>query len=496
MKPSVELVNLTHKSLSKTITRIEMARLEELLEDDFNLDYYLQLTSVEAHLPHLSPLEPLPLSATPRAQAPRWPRYAAAAAIIFLAGLLSGRLLFPSADRPDQKSAAAPASRTAASITSMIGVTWNGEAPESIDLTKESREISIDSGLVEITFQSGVRTLIEGPARFKVTGNNEAYMDIGRVVADVPDGAEGFTINYQEGKIIDLGTEFALHIPGNQQPVEVGVFRGEVEVYTRGGTPPMKVLENHAIKYGGSEGRHFSSIPFDRKGYIRELPSREFPWSLPQSSTDEYSELVFDVSHLVWKSGEYMAIFKWMNGQDATIIKASELRRNGTVVSIDNHFGRTGTVRRTKDNTYSFHINERPSRQDTWTLHFHVMVDDRSDLKAGEFVPDSTGMLLFEDAQSLNAKEDAFLGTWEYRHNDDVHQRTFHPDHTATYRINGKKTGDFQNSTWSVTDGILTLVIPRSYNGKRQDIVELHRLRDEHELIFLNHRYRNGYRVK
>ncbi|SHI82044.1 FecR family protein [Rubritalea squalenifaciens DSM 18772] len=496
MKPSVELINLTSKSLSKSLTRVEMARLEELLENDSNLDYYLQLTAVEANLPHLSSNEVAPFQKQPR-KVKLWPRYAAAAVLLFGTGLITGKLLFNESPTPavalnDQPST----SNAKASITSLIGVTWNGSAPESIDLTNESRPITIDSGLVEITFQSGVRALIEGPASFKVTGDNEAYMNQGRVVADVPDGAEGFTINYTEGKVIDLGTEFALHIPGDHRPVEVGVFRGEVEVHAKNGHTPMKVLENHAIKYGGSNGEHFSSIPFDRTEFIRELPSREFPWTLPETPTTELSELVFDVSHLVWKAGDYQAIVKWMHGRDALVIQNAELRKNGVTITQDNHMGMTGLIARSENNTYKFHINERPNRNDTWTLHLLVIADNRGDDKVGHFSPDSTGTLLFEDTQSLMSDAEAFVGTWEYRHNEDIHRRTFHADRTATYSINGRQTPDFAGASWEVTDGILTLTIPRTIKGKQANIIEKHQLRDGKELIFLNQPYRNGYRVE
>lgn len=497
MKPSIELIELINKSLAKSITRVEMARLEELLEQDSNLDYYLRMTSVEANLYHLpaSELKISPLKSRPVKKA--WPRLAAAALIIFSTGMIAGKYLLTSPPAPVETASLAKSNQdSAASITSMIGVTWTSLAPEGIDLTEESREIAIDSGLVEVTFQSGVRTIIEGPANFKITGGNAAYLSRGRIVADVPDGAEGFTVSYMDGKVIDLGTEFALHVPEDRAPVEVGVFRGEVEVYTQDETPPMKVLENHAIKYGGKDGQHFSSIPFERRDYIRELPSREFPWALPKTPTTETSALVFDVSHLVWKSGDYQAIFKWMQGRDATCIQSAELRKNGIIVSSDDHPGKSGMFSRTFENTYSFHIDERPQRSDTWTLHLNVIADDRGDEKVGSFIPESSGTLLFEDSQSLNAQEAAFLGTWEYRHNDDVHQRTFNPDHTANYRINGKETSEFTNATWTVKDGILTLTMPRVYNGVRNDMVELHRLRDEQELIFLNQPYRNGYRVK
>lgn len=504
MKPSTELIRLVDKSLARNITRLEMARLEDLLEHDDALQYYLGIAEVEGDLP-------LALQADARSSQPplqvvrskNWLRplsMAAAAAVIFSVGLFYGRTLNTAPTMVTvvtQPTSDDITLSNAATITSLIGVDWEEKAPDSLQLTSSSDAIKLNSGLIEVTFNSGVRALIEGPATFNVTGNNQAYLQSGRMVADVPNGAEGFTVNHAQGKLVDLGTVFALHIPNDESMAEVGVFSGEVELYTRNEDIPVKLFENHAMIQNSDSNRPFKSIPFQRDAFVRHLPSHEFPWELPSSPRTELTEFTFDVSHLIWRSGDYRAVLKWMNGQDALSIHSAELFLDEELITADTHTGQTGSLANTFDNTYKLSVPENKHRRGQWTLKLKAIADNRNDLPAGEFTPESSGILLFEDRKALHAKNKDFVGTWEYRHDDDIHQRVFHADHTASYYHNGKLTALFENCRWSVDDGILTLSIPPSTDPDSQihEIIETHLLRDSDELIFINHPYRNAKKI-
>ena len=56
-------------------------------------------------------------------------------------------------------------------------------------------------------------------------------------------------------------------------------------------------------------------------------------------------QLELDVSHLVFKSAEYRAIFKWRVGKDAVEIRDVELRHDGRLVAADPRRGQTGAPR-------------------------------------------------------------------------------------------------------------------------------------------------------
>ncbi|MFC4992150.1 FecR domain-containing protein [Rubritalea tangerina] len=491
MKPSPELIKLVDQCLANSLSRTEMARLEELLEHHDNLHYYIEMAGIEASLPVAFDQAPAVRIKKPN----HWLKpLAIAAAVVFVFTL--GHQIGHS-NKPDPiviEQAPAPIAHSA-TITSLIGVTWETSAPNSFQLNSQSQPVTIESGLIELTFSSGVRTLIEGPAKISVTGDNHAYLTSGRLVADVPKGAEGFTVDYASGRVVDIGTEFAMHVPQNAQPVEIGVFRGAVEVYQKNTETPVKLIKNHAITHGGIRNQELASVPFRREEYIRYLPSREFPWQLPRTTTSTPTTQEFDVSHLVWKSGDYLAIIKWMHGRDATRIHGAELLLNGTVVATDQHTGVTGDTPMAKDNTFTFSVPEDRYQRGTWTLRVKLSAIDRPNSTLGNFTPESSGVLLFEDFHALKADEQDFVGTWEYRHHDTIHRRTFHPNRTASYSVNGNTTADFAQTRWSVENGVLSLTFPDS----RSDLKikqERHRLHKKQEIIFLNKPYRNGYAVK
>ncbi|QQL44467.1 FecR domain-containing protein [Sulfuriroseicoccus oceanibius] len=512
-QPPKELRTLVDRALDQTIDAQQLAHLEQLLQDEDALRYYLDLAGLDSALRNYagSPLGqammgnqlPAPLSAR-LARFARSLRVPAAAAALLVTGLFIGKQIyapeaptFASSSSSTTAKKATDANTVAANITSMVGVRWNdGVPPKNIGLKASDPPIKWGAGLMEVTFASGVRALIEGPAELNVTGPNEAFMTNGRLVADVPKGAEGFTVHHSQGKVIDLGTEFAVNIHDELSPVEIGVFSGEVDVYAKNDATPVRVFENHAVLHGGKLNIPIESVPFFRDEYIRSVPSREFPWQFSTAEVtndSEPTEMYFDVSHLVWRSGDYRAVVKWMSGLDVILIHQAELLVDGEVVASDTHQGSSGELHNTHNNTFEFYVPDQinlKGRQ--WELKLTVSPSRPS---ATKFSPDSKGIVLFEEGHAVNATADDFIGAWEYHHDNNVHQREFRPDGTVVYTYNGKETNLFSKARWSVDDGILTVIIPPAGTEKRK-LIEHHILRNSDELIFIDRPYRNAKKVR
>lgn len=496
MNPSAELIRLVDKSRAQTISSKETLRLEKLLKNEQNLEYYLDLASLDAGLTLLSEKS----GVSPRNIVPFVQKYAArliatAAIIMFVFGYLSGQIgMQPSQHIYDMSTELESENDGSFGlITSLVGVEWDGP-PTDLLQDQESSPIRFKSGLVEVTFKSGVRALVEGPAEIQITGENQAYLERGRLVANVPKGAEGFTVDHQQGKLVDLGTEFAMNIQG-LSPVEVGVFRGEVEVYTSAKATPVKIIENHAVLHGDSMGNEVKSVPFQRDQYIRTLPSSDFSWKFPDVQPSELVTKEFDVSHLVWKGGEYKAIVKWMDGRDGITIHKVELYYEGELVSSDIHSGAAGIPKFAYDNVYSLQIPNEVAKKGGWKLRVEMQLRVApGELPAG-FVADSAGVVLFEEVGKIQAEDRDFIGRWEYRHNGNIHQRVFHPDHTATYFLNGERHEDFDHSTWKVENNVLILKLPATGGERPEDIFERHLMRNRAELIFQSLPYRNGKKI-
>jgi hypothetical protein len=92
------------------------------------------------------------------------------------------------------------------------------------------RELVLKSGLAEIVFQGGARTVLQGPATLKISSRMSAFLHDGRFSVTVENPlARGFEVHTPGMKYTDLGTEFGVFVAADGEQ-QVHVFRGTVEV--------------------------------------------------------------------------------------------------------------------------------------------------------------------------------------------------------------------------------------------------------------------------
>jgi hypothetical protein len=480
--PDSEMRRLTDAWHDGTISPEEGMRLERRITTESHArDYFFGIAEIEAAMAEAAlslPREIPDHAFARRSNGRKW-----GMAAVFVAGLFCGALVLESLPSPQPAALAAKA--PAAVVTGMLGVSWDGASPgQSITIPAGSAESGIGAGLLELTFASGTRALVEGPASFQVTGDNAIRLAHGKLVADVPKGAEGFSVTYPDGKIVDLGTEFGVEIARNGRSANFGVFRGEIEFHpAHDAAQVIHLPENHAILF---ENGSSTSVPFDQEKFTRKLPSREFAWEI-KGSTAEQTVLDYDISHLIWKPGRYRAICKWMAGSEDLAINGAELLLDGQPVQQDFHSGVTGKGGVTRDNMYELAVSPNAYRRGRWTLRIHARAETGSARDAG-----SSGVVLFEEGLALHAKASDFLGTWEYLHDGMVYRRTFHADGSASLMIDGLPYGPYETSHWEASGGTLVLNVI----GNGTWLREQHLLRDSETLIFVNCPYRNATRVK
>lgn len=493
-QPSSELRFLIDRLLDEgPLSRAELARLEELLQSDGAMDYYLSVVQQDAALGLIAGDLQVALPDPVVRSSGHWSRVVGrlvAAVALFVAGYwyacwrapVSGK--FPGGDAaPVVAKPAVPAA-----ITGMIGVRWvNGAPPDLIGTSGGAGEISFESGLLEITYASGVRVTLEGPARFVVTGAESGVLDGGKLVAAVPKGAEGFRIDYPDGTVVDLGTEFTMEVKSGQSS-EVGVFDGEVEL-RRAGERPVALYENHAVRQAaGPAGVALEPVPLDRMKYVRRIPSREFAWEISSASP---REIEFDVSHLLWKASAYRAVFKWVNGVDGISIRDVDLCLDGEVVASDPHDGATGDGPEVvRDSIYRLDVPSERFRTGKWTLRARVEMLTREGTTIPADAPIQTlGILQFEEGLVTTASPSDFVGRWSYRYLGSHFVREFRADGTAMLYVDGKALPEcFEGCRWVVRDGILRISMPHT------SAFEEHILRDRNTLIFINQNYENAIR--
>ncbi len=472
-----ELRRLVDGMLDGGLSRAEAARLEERMEADPRaMDYYLSLAGQEAllaeacgekvdmppELPHRKPLN-------------RRLILLSAAAALVAAGVLAFSLRWP-----EKAGTIAFSGDADAWLTNGVGVVWEDQPRAAGQKFGSGGIVAFSSGLAEVTHRSGTRLLIEGPAVYEITGPNAGRLKRGKLVAEVPPGAEGYVVEYADGRVVDLGTEFAIEVPDGDRPAEVGVFRGEVIVHQGGDPagPGTPLYTGHAVRTASASTTGLRSIPFDQDRFIRRIPTREFPWFYRGGE----NAIEWDVSHLVWSAGDYLGVVKWMNGPEALNLWKMELLLDGEVVGTDEHPCSVGHLNSTIGNVYRLKVAPGDWKRGRWTLRAWPVQTTEGGY--------SEGILMFENGAALDAEPDDFTGPWDYVHDGNRYRRLFHPDGSCSLWVNDTPSDYFQDASWEVRGGILRVNFPASA------MAEEHLLRDRESLLFINQPYRNARRGK
>src|SRR5690606_33444997 len=117
----------------------------------------------------------------------------------------------------------------------------------------------------------GAELVIEAPAVFRFESPQRLRLVKGRLAADVPPPAKGFTVVTPDGDAIDLGTRFGIDVSEGGGS-EIHVFEGEVVARVPGPGDPRSLRggEALAMSEGGGDARELRSAAFIQSD---ELPS-------------------------------------------------------------------------------------------------------------------------------------------------------------------------------------------------------------------------------
>lgn len=122
------------------------------------------------------------------------------------------------------------ASQTFATLVAVSDAKWAEPGLYSVGSKLDnSRPIELRSGLAELRFASGASVILEGPARFHLSDVSRGRLASGKLTANVPPAARGFTVESPRAKVVDLGTAFGMVVEADGVS-EVHVLAGQVEV--------------------------------------------------------------------------------------------------------------------------------------------------------------------------------------------------------------------------------------------------------------------------
>ncbi len=114
-------------------------------------------------------------------------------------------------------------------LTKATGVEWASDSQLHLNRGNSlaAGPLKLETGLAQIEMLSGATLVLEGPADFELLSDDEVFLTKGKLRVMVPPAAAGFAVNMPMGKVIDLGTEFGLHVM-DDGAAEIYVYIGKV----------------------------------------------------------------------------------------------------------------------------------------------------------------------------------------------------------------------------------------------------------------------------
>jgi hypothetical protein len=262
-----------------------------------------------------------------------WPLAYLVATVIFGIGLVIGALTHVSQpgqiglDRPlPSDDAARLSDRLAADvvgrITGMIDCQWANPRTAAVDGASVplGRKYVLDSGSLEITYDTGAKVILQGPVTYEVESSMGGYLAVGRLTAKLENRSEIrgqrsesanpkseipnhkslspiprplFSVRTPTAMVTDLGTEFGVEVD-KEGTTQVHVLEGLVEA--RGTGPYVSATSAERLSAGsavaiGQKGVGMKAVDFAPQSFLRKLP-RAADNTADNRAEDAYIEAV------------------------------------------------------------------------------------------------------------------------------------------------------------------------------------------------------------
>ncbi len=214
--------------------------------------------------------------------------------------------------------------------------------------------LDVATGVVEVTFASGARVVLEGPAKFRVPSAESAQLLAGRMSASVPPDSTEFSVSSPGFSIQGPGTQFGL-IAGSDGLAEVHVFGGSVRpmLLDEQGRAVRRVdLEDHNAARFSHQTAEVTLISANPSGFVRSLASTMGPGG----GLLAVEEFDYPVGPLAWQNGGFGWAGPWADIEaDNESIASGVAQTNSVgggslsghgVLSLGNHASLTGQENR------------------------------------------------------------------------------------------------------------------------------------------------------
>lgn len=147
--------------------------------------------------------------------------------------------------------------------------------------------IEIESGEAMIAFNSGATATVAGPATLSIESSNRVFLNRGKLTADVPPPASGFTVNTPRLNAVDIGTRFGIDVDAEGNS-ELHVMEGEVEASrASGNSVTVLVREGLALRADGRTRSELSPVPYAGDEFVLQIGAISTPAPLLRYSFNE-----------------------------------------------------------------------------------------------------------------------------------------------------------------------------------------------------------------
>ena len=119
-----------------------------------------------------------------------------------------------------------------ATLTDSIDAEWGDTKDIVIGDVLRQEEMTLLSGLAEITFEKGAKVVLEAPVKIELNDINQMFLHEGKLAARVPPEAYGFTVDTPDASIKDIGTSFGVNVREGRAS-EVFVFKGKIKLVAK-----------------------------------------------------------------------------------------------------------------------------------------------------------------------------------------------------------------------------------------------------------------------
>jgi hypothetical protein len=179
---------------------------------------------------------------------------------------------------------AAGAELAMAKLSGAVGARWAGaqlDLPEG-ELFKSGHRLELVEGLAELTFRSGARVVVQGPAILQIRDGTSAWVSVGRIAAVVPPSAQRFVVQTQVADLASSEAEFGAEIDVDGSLV-TQVYNGNVDLQINSGLgqpSSSNVGRGQGLRVDASSGRVGPLAEPNRLRFVRYLPQYEMHLSL------------------------------------------------------------------------------------------------------------------------------------------------------------------------------------------------------------------------